>query len=299
MRPLKITPGHAITGLALAPDGQRLGVVQYSHGFRLFDALTGAELGHDTGRDRLSEESPTGRHSMYADRLEVRLAEVTAGRPFLRFQTGWTRTGDFNRPPDAPVTSALQLVTALHQKPLTPRGKLIPPNYPRPKRPFRMFNCALSADHRYAAGGEVVLDLASEMALALLDLSGPEPGAVYGRTVFSPDETRVVVASPHALLVFDLPLEFGDPQKVSPTVVHVTRPQPDLGVPPFAVLPCGQKVLVRGTKSRIELRDLNTGEVLTVWKWGLPKVNALAVAGDGLTAAAGGTGGRVMLWDLG
>ena len=82
-------------------------------------------------------------------------------------------------------------------------------------------------------------------------------------------------------------------------VVRVTQPQPDPNPPPFAVLPCGTKVLVRGEKSRVELRDLATGDVLTEWRWGLPKLNALAVAGDGLTAAAGGASGQVVLWDLG
>jgi hypothetical protein len=74
--------------------------------------------------------------------------------------------------------------------------------------------------------------------------------------------------------------------------------QPDRDFPPFAVLPCGTKIIVRGEKSRIELRDVATGEVLTVWKWGLSHVLAVAVSGDGLTAAAGGVGGQVLLWDL-
>ena len=86
-----------------------------------------------------------------------------------------------------------------------------------------------------------------------------------------------------------------------PPVVTIpfTQPQPDPGIPPFAVFPCGRKVLVRGEKSRVELRDLSTGEVLTVWKWGMRRVQALAVAGDGLTAAAAGGGGEVVMWDLG
>jgi len=87
---------------------------------------------------------------------------------------------------------------------------------------------------------------------------------------------------------------------LSPSVViSVTQLQPDASVPPFAVLPCSRKALVRGEKSRIELRDLGTGEVLTEWRWGLPRVDALAVAGDGLTAAAASHGGHALIWDLG
>ena len=43
---------------------------------------------------------------------------------------------------------------------------------------------------------------------------------------------------------------------------------------------------------------MNTGEVLTVWRWGLHRLTALAVAANGLTAAAGGIRGQVVIWDL-
>ncbi|HJZ55493.1 MAG TPA: hypothetical protein VKE74_11065, partial [Gemmataceae bacterium] len=86
---------------------------------------------------------------------------------------------------------------------------------------------------------------------------------------------------------------------LSPTrVIPVSQPQPDALLPPFAVLPGGTKLLVRGQKSRIELRDLATGAVLTVWRWGLPRVLAVCTAADGLTAAAAGDRGRVVIWDL-
>jgi hypothetical protein len=77
-----------------------------------------------------------------------------------------------------------------------------------------------------------------------------------------------------------------------------SKPQPDTEPVPFALLPCGKRLLVRGIKSRVELRDAASGEVLTVWKWRLSRLLSLAVSADGLTAAAGGTGGQVMLWDL-
>lgn len=321
MRPLKINPGHAITGLALSPDGQRLGVSQSVHGFRLFDALTGAELGRDTNRGSVSEVSPTGRHSLYADRSEVRLAEVTAGRPFMRFQSGWTRTGDRNRPPAAPETSALPLANTLGALGSFDRRRARLQRHPFP--PFRrepewgyVVGGALTADHRFAVGRAadntsqlLVCDLADETVVASnLDLSASRSGFENVRLAFTPDGARVLALTPRALVVFDLPPavlpdETGQPPGapvLSPAVmIRLTQPQPDPEVPPFAVLPCGRKVLVRGEKSRVELRDLTTGEVLTVWKWGLPRVNALAVAADGLTAAAGGASGHVVMWDLG
>lgn len=301
MRPLKITPGHAITGLALAPDGQKLGAVQSSHGFRLFDALSGTELGRDASQANVYEVSPTGRISIHASRAEIRLAETATGRRYFQFQTGWTRVGGTNLPPAAPVTSPLSRGCSLNSTNYTSH----------PSARLSVSDAGLTADHRFAVGRNpsnpsqiLVCDLATEKVVAAnLDLSASRSGFEDVRTAFTPDEARVVAVTPRVLCVFHFepPAALDAPAPVlSPVVTaRVTQPQPDPLVPPFAVLPCGTKALVRGEKSRVELRDLTTGELLTVWKWGLPKLHALAVAGDGLTAAAGGASGQVVMWDLG
>lgn len=309
MHPLKIKPGHAINGLALSPDGQKLGVVQSPHGFRLFDTVTGVELGRDTDHAGISEQSPTAQHSLAADRTAVRLAEVTAGKPFLCFQTGWSRVGALNRPPAEPGTSALRASIQIGARNSFDRRRRSQFGYWS-----HLFGDALTADHRFAVGRSddhpqpVVCDLAHESLLAAhLDLKRERPGIEFARWEFTPDETHVVALTPQALFVFALPpptdlgaqLPARVPALEPVGTVRIRQPQPDANPPPFAVLPCGTKVLVRGEKSRIELRDLFTSEVLTVWKWGLPKVYAIAVAGDGLTAAAGGDRGHVMIWDLG
>src|SRR5262249_4916953 len=88
------------------------------------------------------------------------------------------------------------------------------------------------------------------------------------------------------------------PAVLDPLVARpLSLPQPDT-LTPFAILPCGTKFLVRGAKSRIELRSFPSGEVLTVWKWGLPRTLSIAVAADGMTAAAAGIRGRLVIWDL-
>jgi hypothetical protein len=318
MRPITVIPRHPITELALSPDGQRLGVVQATHGFRLLDALTGAELGRDTERDKVSEVSPTGRHSMRADRMAIRLAEVTAGRPFLRFQTGWTRAGNINCPPVVPETSPLHSGAVVSWDTPPARRLLI---FPPPMERVFLIASALTADHRFAVGrlshGDMryaVRDLATESIIATLDITTSPPGSIHIRTVFTPDETAVVAVTTRTILMFSLPAP--EPLVPSPldavgarvtrvtplapgVVIHVTQPQPAPGIPPFALLPCGRKAIVRGERSRVELRDLATGEVLTVWKWGLRRLHALAVAADGLTAAAGGFRGEVVIWDLG
>lgn len=328
MRPLKLNPGHAVTALALAPDGAKLGVVQSTHGFRLLDTVGGAELGRDTGHGGVYETAPTGRHVLYADRAEVRLAEVAAGQQFMRFQTGWTRVGDRNRPPAESVTSALRLCSSIAAHDGFDRSAR-PVGRGRPPATAWAFlqACALTADHRFAVGRDlangprfVVCDLAEEALVASnLDLGASRSGYEPVQFAFTPDETGVLAVTARALFVFDLPPSEPPAPKWEPlagvgrlvlpappapvlapsAVVRVTQPQPDPNPPPFAVLPCGTKALVRGEKSRVELRDLASGAVLTEWRWGLPKLHALAVAGDGLTAAAGGASGQVVLWDLG
>jgi hypothetical protein len=316
MRPLKINPGHDITGLALSPDGQQLGVVQSSHGFRMFDALTGAELARDTSGGSDYETSPTGRHAIEAFRSEVRLAEVTTGRPRVPFQSGWVRAGDFNQPPAEPGTSAIPSVVRLSSVDGFDRWRAVnrPPGTPLAFDSTSLYNAALTADHRFALGRAprpndrvIVCDLARS-ALVASDLDLTEARIRYSpvHTAFTPDVTRIVAVTRRALAVFELPplgLSALDLPVIAPVlhpalVVPLTLPQPDPNPPPFAILPDGHKILVRGERSRIELRSLATGEVETVWKWQLPRVNALAVAADGLTAVAGGLSGLVVIWDL-
>ncbi len=323
-------------------------VAQSSWGVRLFDTITGEELEHTDGRETVYQAAPTNRHALHLRSINVRFAEVMAGRPFIRFQTGWKRLGGVNRPPAEPGTLPLQMIG-------NPAGWVILSQFgtdifkvthPLPLWHWTMPDCALSANHRFAVGHLrterwlSLCDLATEAIAAKLlppDWELREPQRT--RAVFTPDETRVVAVTQNTLMVFDLPppLELPEPEPepeqpqlslfgrlkaaltrtgpyaprretvfpappaamVEPTLaVLLTQPQPDQNIPPFAVLPCGQKIIIRGTKSRVELRDIATGEVLTVWKWGLPRQTALACAADGLTAAAGGTGGQMILWDL-
>ena len=322
MRPLNIKPAREITELALAPDGQKFGVIQSYHGFRAYDAVTGAEFGDPPESGYSSARAPTGRHFLILLHAHIRLAEVTAGRPWVPFQTGWTRDGTLNRPPATPNTlalpSALQPDGAFAMVTI---GAVVFDRWGRARgtavttSEFAFFTAALSADHRFAVGrlglGDrriAVCDLAREVLVASdLDLSAA-PSDELVRVTFTPDSSRIIAVTRHTLFVFDRPpaaaLGADDRPNDLPVlkpvaVVPVTQPQPDLyPLPPFAVLPCGQKVLMRGEKSRVELRDLTTGELLTAWKW-LRKVNALAVAADGLTAAAGGANGRIVIWDLG
>ena len=112
------------------------------------------------------------------------------------------------------------------------------------------------------------------------------------------------------MTVFDLrpdpdPPEDGDvPAPLAVGEAGFVIPPPDgwpVGAawrPPFALTPDGRGLLVRRPRERVQLWDLGAGAVAAEWGWRLEAVTCLAVAPDGLTAAAGGRYGRVLLWDL-
>ena len=134
----------------------------------------------------------------------------------------------------------------------------------------------------------------AELALGFPDVhsSGPQ---------FSTDGARVFVHSAAGITVFDMPPALAGHRtvKVKPAVViPAAVPQPDQSPVPFAGLPCGTKLLMRGTKSRVELRCAFTGDVLTEWRWRMKHLTCLAVSADGTIAAAAGRHGEIVLWDL-
>ena len=59
------------------------------------------------------------------------------------------------------------------------------------------------------------------------------------------------------------------------------------------------RVLAAGCKSgRVTLFDVDDRRPLTTYDWGIPDIQALAFAPDGLRIAAGGDGGQIIVWDL-
>lgn len=265
----------ALTGLAFTGDG-RLLVAASAKGVSAFAARTGAPVasrGYGVGCATLLATMPCG---------------VLELRP-----DGWRREH---------LTAAL-----------------LAQNFDRPWNIERLFGKAVAAD----PGGRLALVARSLSSVALLDLARGRVTARLGRpeaksvpysplpvAQFCPVGRRVAVNDGATLDVYDLaetPDE-DEPADAVPAPRAVLEPTFALRSekaaearswhPPFALLADGRGLLVKRPRNRVQLWDAPANALVAEWSWRLEWVTCLAAAPDGLTAAAGGRFGRVLLWDL-
>jgi WD40 repeat protein len=70
------------------------------------------------------------------------------------------------------------------------------------------------------------------------------------------------------------------------------------GVTGFAFHPTGATVCAVFDSGHARTFDATTGAILKELRWGKKPLYSVAFAPDGLTCAAGGLGGRVVIWDV-
>ena len=63
-------------------------------------------------------------------------------------------------------------------------------------------------------------------------------------------------------------------------------------------LPGGATILTAGMDGTARLWDANTGNELRVFDWGIGKIRVAAISPDGLTCAAAGDSGQIVVWDV-
>lgn len=75
---------------------------------------------------------------------------------------------------------------------------------------------------------------------------------------------------------------------------------PEFRIAPDVVVSAdGRRFVARAFRSKLVYAgDAHTGELFGPWDWKVGQVNDLAIAPDGLTAAAGGSNKKVVVWDL-
>jgi hypothetical protein len=131
--------------------------------------------------------------------------------------------------------------------------------------------------------------------------------------VFSPDGSKLALGNGEVLAVFDLsavPREpDGGKRKVLNPLFTLERPDPtehgthadklaETWLPPVAFDHAGRTMFTLGLRNRVQRIDLSTGGLMGEWGWRGEPIRSLAVAPDGLTAAAGCRRGELLVWDL-
>ncbi len=102
--------------------------------------------------------------------------------------------------------------------------------------------------------------------------------------------TRLIGMHASTLRSFNLTKPDEEPAKVMPGRKHFT------GV---AVHPDGRRVLATSNDETVREYDADTLHELRAYAWKVGRLRCVAIAPDGLTAAAGSDTGRVVIWDLG
>lgn len=149
-------------------------------------------------------------------------------------------------------------------------------------------HAAVSPDGRravtYSSGTLSLYDLTADKFVKeiALPIEHPVPG------LFTPDGSRFLVWSMFKIYAIDL-----DAGKVAlaypacPRAVHGATLTPD-----------GRHLLQVSADRTVRVLDAGTGRLVKDYAWNAGKLAAVAVSPDGLLAACGGSGGKVVVWDL-
>jgi WD40 repeat protein len=286
-----------LRSLAFSPDGRRLvSTAGMSRFVWLWEAATGRHLYRLSDGDRpmrLAAFHPGGRH----------VIAIRESRGGVVWELGTRRTVaainvDQWQEPDALAVSPIDGRVVLRTRYSlsewtvpTERGER-PTNRSRPLpdtihfHPLRM---AFSPRGRFFCLVERNLELYDPETLRRLHTFVDPGGANASAVAFTPDESRVVAAFGHRALLWRL-----DEPRARPVVLRGHA----LLVKAVGFLPGGETVLTAGMDGTARLWDANTGQELRAFDWGIGKVRVAAIAPDGLTAAAGGEKGQIVVWDV-
>ncbi len=136
----------------------------------------------------------------------------------------------------------------------------------------------------YSNGKLQLYDLPADRFVKEIDLpvTHLKPG------LFTPDGSRFLVWSVFKIYAIDL-----DRGKVA-----IAYPACPRAVHGATLTPDGRHLLQVSADRTVRVLDVATGQLVKDYAWSAGKLAAVAVSPDGLLAACGGSGGKVVVWDL-
>jgi len=306
MRVLKLPKCKRIGHLSFAPDGERIVVITSP-----VDDFVGSAVWLDvaSGEPRQTIQLAAQRCAISSDHTRVALAYSPGARPGGVTHVRWAdvpadggepKWNDLHGVPHNDVFSltfsadgsrlvigcASQKRHAIHIAPIG-HGKAM--TFPTD---LLVGEVAFSAD-----GGWMVVSggAGSDPEVRFHRYPAPEPMAVYTpkatrtrRLVFAPDRsTLVALAGKLAIL-----LQAGRAEPLAVMKGHTAR------VDDAAFTPDRRRLLTAGQDCTVQVWDANTGASVQTFTWPIGKLTAIDIAPDGLTAAAAGEKGQVVVWDL-
>jgi WD40 repeat protein len=282
-----------VTAVQFTPDGERLVVGSADLVVRVWDLAASApeyEIDRRPAADhRAVTLTPDGRTLITGDNAVVRLWDAAAGAP--------VRTLALIRGSASAVTispDGKEIVTAsdpYHMPGLlrwdAATGGELPP-WVMPS-PITITRLAFSPDGRrlggHAGAGVTAWDVAShEEVFAAPDAPTLGTAAI----AWSPDSRMLASGCGNALIVWDV----ADRREVA----RLKQPRKHFQAAAFS--PDGQTIVTVSNEATARLWDTASWKARSVYAWQIGNLKCVAIASDGLRAAAGGEKGQAVVWDL-
>ncbi len=293
---------NKVRSLAFSPDGTRIATTAGDSKFVwLWDATSGKSVGKLTGPHYAPVRSvvffPDARH--IAGHLEyngIRIWDLESQKLVALLSTPAEYADSIAVSPDGSrLLTCLTGSVTEWDEPTRPTG-----DSPRPAD--RTHQCLHRGATRLAFSplgtwfcvGEWLMHLHDPITLAdvraLRDPGGSgRLGASVTAFAFTPDESRLAVGLGHRGVIW---------QPGNQNEKPVQIPGHGKTVKAVGFLPGGHTLLTAGMDGTVRIWDVNTGEELRSFDWGIGKVQAAAVSPDGTLCAAGSDDGRMVVWDV-
>jgi WD40 repeat protein len=288
-----------IRSLAFSPDGRLIATTAgKSKHVWLWDASTGRivrKLSKGENSTRLAAFHPDGRHVVgLFDARGGCVWETATGRAVSELETEHWQYSDTMAvsPIDGRVlvhvTHGLAEWVDVTKPTEQPRRQLGTRRLPRHilYYPLRL---AYSPSGRFLCFLERNLTLADPVSHRTLHTLVDPRGANASAVAFDTDESRIAVAFGHRGAIWRM-----DQLHIPPVLLcgHA------LLVRAIGFLPDGDGVLTAGMDGTARTWDASTGAERRAFDWGIGKIRVADISPDGLTCAAGGDGGQIVVWDV-